>query len=241
MFFSEEQKKSLKDAYAADPYPSQSTLDELACNLGVATKTVINWFHNYRMRAKQQTNNSTTPMNSFNCQNSSASSEDKSQSEMLNYYSEDDKENAESEITVDDESSPGTNFHCSLMNTNLSENVDCDFGHEGQSNQDDYVVTDEQVCVKDEINLNDTEHFSKMHVICKNQNKRKSNKPQWVYEGTQLERNMQDNTDASSDNHGAVETFNNDKEADEKLKEEYEEDAEKDVSRQNNKIISHEV
>ncbi|ESO12689.1 hypothetical protein HELRODRAFT_127971, partial [Helobdella robusta] len=54
IFFSEEQKHSLRQAYAADPYPSQATLDELAAGLGVATKTVVNWFHNYRMRAKQQ-------------------------------------------------------------------------------------------------------------------------------------------------------------------------------------------
>lgn len=50
--FTDEQKKSLREAFAADPYPTQSTLDQLARGLGVGTKTVVNWFHNHRMRAK---------------------------------------------------------------------------------------------------------------------------------------------------------------------------------------------
>lgn len=54
VFFTEEQKLSLHQAYAADPYPNQNTLDQLAKDLGVGTKTVVNWFHNHRMRAKHQ-------------------------------------------------------------------------------------------------------------------------------------------------------------------------------------------
>lgn len=54
VFFSEDQKLSLHQAYAADPYPNQNTLDQLAKDLGVGTKTVVNWFHNHRMRAKHQ-------------------------------------------------------------------------------------------------------------------------------------------------------------------------------------------
>ena len=41
-------------AYAADPYPSPSRIEELANQIGVGTKTIVNWFHNHRMRAKQQ-------------------------------------------------------------------------------------------------------------------------------------------------------------------------------------------
>ncbi|XP_059177157.1 homeobox protein cut-like 1 isoform X2 [Physella acuta] len=54
VFFTEDQKDSLRSAYAQDPYPNQSTIESLAKNLNVGVKTVINWFHNHRMRAKQQ-------------------------------------------------------------------------------------------------------------------------------------------------------------------------------------------
>ncbi|XP_012942600.1 homeobox protein cut-like 1 [Aplysia californica] len=54
VFFTEDQKDSLRQAYAQDPYPNQSTIESLAKSLNVGVKTVINWFHNHRMRAKQQ-------------------------------------------------------------------------------------------------------------------------------------------------------------------------------------------
>ncbi|CAH1800972.1 unnamed protein product, partial [Owenia fusiformis] len=54
VFFTEEQKDSLRQAYNSDPYPNQTTIEVLAAQLGVTPKTVINWFHNHRMRAKQQ-------------------------------------------------------------------------------------------------------------------------------------------------------------------------------------------
>lgn len=54
VFFTEDQKDSLRQAYAQDPYPNQSTIETLAKSLNVGVKTVINWFHNHRMRAKQQ-------------------------------------------------------------------------------------------------------------------------------------------------------------------------------------------
>ncbi|GAB1599610.1 homeobox protein cut-like 1, partial [Argonauta hians] len=54
IFFTEEQKEILRQAYAQDPYPNQNTIEVLASELGVGVKTVINWFHNHRMRAKQQ-------------------------------------------------------------------------------------------------------------------------------------------------------------------------------------------
>lgn len=56
LFFTEEQKVALRQAYAADPYPNQAAIERLAADVGVGVKTVVNWFHNHRMRAKQQTN-----------------------------------------------------------------------------------------------------------------------------------------------------------------------------------------
>ena len=53
--FTAEQKEALRRAYEADPYPTQPSIDRLAGELNIGSRTVINWFHNHRMRyAKQQ-------------------------------------------------------------------------------------------------------------------------------------------------------------------------------------------
>ena len=65
VFFSEEQKERLRQAYNRDPYPNQSTIEALANALNVGVKTVINWFHNHRMRAKQQ-QHATSPTAQYN-------------------------------------------------------------------------------------------------------------------------------------------------------------------------------
>jgi len=54
VLFSEEQKEALRLAFALDPYPNVATIEFLATELGLATRTITNWFHNHRMRLKQQ-------------------------------------------------------------------------------------------------------------------------------------------------------------------------------------------
>ncbi|XP_037914794.1 homeobox protein cut isoform X3 [Hermetia illucens] len=54
VLFSEEQKEALRLAFALDPYPNVATIEFLASELGLATRTITNWFHNHRMRLKQQ-------------------------------------------------------------------------------------------------------------------------------------------------------------------------------------------
>ncbi|XP_046682036.1 homeobox protein cut isoform X3 [Homalodisca vitripennis] len=54
VLFSEEQKEALRLAFALDPYPSLSTIEFLANELTLASRTITNWFHNHRMRLKQQ-------------------------------------------------------------------------------------------------------------------------------------------------------------------------------------------
>ncbi|XP_014670770.1 PREDICTED: homeobox protein cut-like, partial [Priapulus caudatus] len=54
ILFTDEQKYALKAAYAHDPYPSTQTIEGLATSLRLSTRTVVNWFHNHRMRLKQQ-------------------------------------------------------------------------------------------------------------------------------------------------------------------------------------------
>lgn len=54
VLFSDEQKEALRVAFTLDPYPNVSTIEYLASELGLATRTITNWFHNHRMRLKQQ-------------------------------------------------------------------------------------------------------------------------------------------------------------------------------------------
>ncbi|XP_013784656.2 homeobox protein cut-like [Limulus polyphemus] len=55
ILFSEEQKEALRLAFSMDPYPSTATIEFLGSELNLSIRTVTNWFHNYRMRLKQQT------------------------------------------------------------------------------------------------------------------------------------------------------------------------------------------
>ncbi len=48
-------------AYAQDPYPNQAKIEALADMLGVGTKTIVNWFHNHRMRNKHVNSPSLVP------------------------------------------------------------------------------------------------------------------------------------------------------------------------------------
>lgn len=53
VLFSEEQKEALRIAFALDPYPSLATIEFLANELSLVSRTITNWFHNHRMRMKQ--------------------------------------------------------------------------------------------------------------------------------------------------------------------------------------------
>ena len=48
-----EEKDTLLSAYNKEPYPAQSTVEELAASLKLPHSTVVNWFHNHRSRLKR--------------------------------------------------------------------------------------------------------------------------------------------------------------------------------------------
>ncbi|XP_065170333.1 homeobox protein cut isoform X3 [Atheta coriaria] len=54
VLFSEEQKEALRLAFVMDPYPNVTTIEFLAQELNLSSRTITNWFHNHRMRLKQQ-------------------------------------------------------------------------------------------------------------------------------------------------------------------------------------------
>lgn len=53
ILFSDEQKEALRLAFSMDSYPTQSTIEFLASELALSSRTITNWFHNHRMRLKQ--------------------------------------------------------------------------------------------------------------------------------------------------------------------------------------------
>ncbi|XP_076368941.1 homeobox protein cut-like isoform X2 [Tachypleus tridentatus] len=54
ILFSEEQKEALRLVFSMDPYPSTATIEFLSNELNLSVRTISNWFHNHRMRLKQQ-------------------------------------------------------------------------------------------------------------------------------------------------------------------------------------------
>ena len=51
-YFSVRQKEALKVAFSLDPYPGPSALEFLSQELNLEPRSIINWFHNHRMRLK---------------------------------------------------------------------------------------------------------------------------------------------------------------------------------------------
>ncbi len=50
--FTDDQRRVLKQIFENEPYPSQSTLEQLVGELSLPMTKIANWFHNSRMRAK---------------------------------------------------------------------------------------------------------------------------------------------------------------------------------------------
>nr|CAD7398731.1 unnamed protein product [Timema poppensis] len=63
VLFSEEQKEALRLAFALDSYPSVQTIEFLGNELALSSRTITNWFHNHRMRLKQQIPHGMSPEN----------------------------------------------------------------------------------------------------------------------------------------------------------------------------------
>lgn len=54
VIFSEEQKRVLEAAFEEQQYPPQERLDSIASAIAVPVRTVVNWFHNHRVRSKHR-------------------------------------------------------------------------------------------------------------------------------------------------------------------------------------------
>lgn len=54
VLFTDEQKEALRLAFTLDPYPNMAAIEFLSHELSLTPRTITNWFHNHRMRLKQQ-------------------------------------------------------------------------------------------------------------------------------------------------------------------------------------------
>lgn len=104
--FTEEQKNLLRQAFQNDPYPTSAAIEKLANRMELSSKTVINWFHNHRMRSKQQTRdeNGRRVPGVYIKQEADSNSVDGSQFPSQNSYTSDSQKSSPCSITASPDS-----------------------------------------------------------------------------------------------------------------------------------------
>ena len=198
IFFTEEQRDRLLLAYVTDPYPSQSKIEGLANELGVGVKTVVNWFHNHRMRSKQQSQHSSSPLS---VRDSSVVAQ------FSDWQVDDDSSSPPSNVS----SSSDANILQLPVSSQLSAtHIDArqwafsNFEQNSQGPPD--FMTALELCVKrrsgDDLADNTWKAAQSSAARLRHRqsvNKRKRSRPQWVCEGRQLDRSQLDDDQLSND------------------------------------------
>lgn len=186
VFFSEEQKDTLRLAYAQDPYPNQSTIECLAAQLSVTPKTIVNWFHNHRMRAKQQQHREGYSPESVGSL--------KMEPEDFSNHSDHSMSSDTSSQLKSSQNSETSQWMFPSLQPLGSGRRSADVSRDGSA-----TPPINGICVKTEIKTEqghqqeDSPPHHHLHhpPLIKKSNKRKSAKPQWSYEGTQLDKSRQ--------------------------------------------------
>lgn len=158
-------------AYAHDPYPNQTTIEVLATQLMVTPKTIVNWFHNHRMRAKQQVHNGQLKTEDDVGSNDSMSSETSSYYRPMSST----PSTAESQWMFPSLDAVIPSSRRSSINSATSE-------------QDRMALEDMDDAPHDYSTSKPVPPAPQMP-IGGSSSKRKRAKPKWNYEGTQLDRN----------------------------------------------------
>lgn len=74
--FTDNQRRILKQIFENEPYPSQSTLEQLVDELALPMTKIANWFHNSRMRAKNHINPTSISTSLLNHQDTPSDADD---------------------------------------------------------------------------------------------------------------------------------------------------------------------
>jgi homeobox protein cut-like len=188
VFFSEEQKDMLRMAYAQDPYPNQATIECLAQQLGVTSKTIVNWFHNHRMRAKQQQPGTPIKGEPDDLSNHSDSvSIESSSSHYRSLHSSGGGSDGAAQWMFPTPELVSSSRRSSMNSTDsLDRATDLTITKTNYNNnrpeyKSDYVAED--------LSFKDKENSAPPPVrVTSGGNRRKSAKPKWAYEGTQLDK-----------------------------------------------------
>ncbi|CAF3504480.1 unnamed protein product [Rotaria sordida] len=84
--FTDDQRRVLKQIFENEPYPSQSTLEQLVGELSLPMNKIANWFHNSRMRAKTNIRSSSSPTNKIS---TSSLNNNNNNEDLINTHSDD--------------------------------------------------------------------------------------------------------------------------------------------------------
>ena len=202
VFFSEDQKEALKLAYSQDPYPNQTTIEFLAGELGVNSKTVVNWFHNHRMRAKQQHHsgsNSGTPTTGLNNAKSENSDDVSDQSDSIC------SDSGHFRSLQSSETSQWLfpSFEPVKVNGSRRESLNS-AGSEASSTTNMNGVKSKNEAMSDTDSISNEQIIPSRPLVAISVNKRKSAKPQRVCESSQvMHRGILDQSETSQDSNDA--------------------------------------
>lgn len=193
VFFNEDQKDVLRNAYQHDPYPSQGTIEGLAGQLNVPPKTVINWFHNHRMRTKQQPG--VTPTSEID------------QIKM---------DDMDSRSDTSDVSEQDLNHYMNPQTREMSQWMFPSFepvlnrGSSAHSDADAAPLNMKTEPLSDNDSISNVPSPIQQNIRRSSSHKRKCARPQWVYQGIQLDRSRADGEPGSIENGSEASTLHHD-------------------------------
>lgn len=170
-------------AYIQDPYPNQTTIEELAAELNIGVKTVVNWFHNHRMRAKQQQHSGNSDSGQMSIK--SEPMDDNSNQSELSSFSGDMEPNFSHYSQGDTGQWMFPQF----------EPVYSKSQEEIAANKPNQDCHEEIKISKETGGCQETETTQNLQqptsAAVNGVNKRKRGNPKWAYEGTQLDKTME--------------------------------------------------
>ena len=178
----------MRATYNEHPYPTPEVVERLSRTLGVGTKTISNWFHNHRMRAKL---NPAAPAGARGAPASGKRPAEAVTGGVVMTSFDD------ASSYSDRSASPGdfTTSRCRSPSADVSAPAQWLFPSydsmtsRATSGCDVTPRNEEQSCEAEDLSVRPTSCASaSMTSSSKSSSRRKSSKPQWVFEGTQLDK-----------------------------------------------------
>ena len=182
VYFTEDQKEILRATYNEHPYPTPEVVERLSRTLAVGNKTISNWFHNHRMRAKL---NPAAPL-APGARSAGKRPVDGPASGVVMTSFDD------GSSFSDRSASPGDVVTSRCRSPSAEVNAPAQWlfpSFDSMASRVNDVTTpeDERSCEAEDLSVRSTSSASNV-TSSKSSSRRKSSKPQWVFEGTQLDK-----------------------------------------------------